>query len=105
MIQDKKKVVIYLESLVNSIFKILPLYEENNVGVETYIESLLFDLDSYEDVVEAKQSAEYVQLILTLTSLKKEVSKENNKKAIIKREVFKCINVVKNMISKLEEGE
>lgn len=103
MIESKDKVISYLESLVNSIFKILPLYEEDNVGIKTYIESLLFDLDSYEDVVEAKQGAEYVQLMLTLTSLKKEVSKDSSKKTVVKREVFKCINVVKNMIANLED--
>lgn len=103
MIESKDKVISYLESLVNSIFKILPLYEEDNVGIKTYIESLLFDLDSYEDVVEAKQGAEYVQLMLTLTSLKKEVSKDSSKKTVVKREVFKCINVVKNMITNLED--
>ena len=105
MVQNKEKVVVYLESLVNSVFKILPLYEESNVGVKTYVESLLFDLDSYEDVVEVKQGAEYVQLMLTLTSLKKEISKSNSKKAVVKREVFKCINIIKNMIAKLEEDE
>lgn len=105
MIKDNSKIIVYLESLVNSVFKILPLYEESNVGVETYIESLLFDLDSYEDVIEAEHGAEYISLMLTLTSLKKEVIKNDGKKVIVKREVFKCINVIKNMAGKLQEGE
>jgi hypothetical protein len=104
MIEDKRKIISYLNSTVNSVFKILPLYEEKNIGVKTYIESLLFDLDSYEDVVKHNQNAEYVQLMLALNSLKKEVARENSQRSIVKREVFKCINVIKNMISKLEEG-
>lgn len=104
MIKNEKMIVTYLDALVNSVFKILPLYEEGNEGVETYIESLLFDLNSYEDVIETKHGAEYVQLMMTLTSLKKEVIKEDSKKAVIKREVFKCINVIKNMVGKLKEG-
>lgn len=105
MIKDNKKIAVFLDSLVNSVFKILPLYEENNVGVEVYIESLLFDLYSYEDVVHTSDSAEYISIMLTLTSLKKEVVNKDSKKSVVKREVFKCINVIKNMVGKLQEGE
>jgi hypothetical protein len=105
MIDNKEKLATYLNSVVNSIFKILPLYEEQNVGVKTYIESLLFELYGLEDAVAIKHSYEYISLLSTLESVKKEVSKQDSKKQIVKREIFKCINIVKNMVGKLEEGE
>lgn len=105
MIDNNEKIIVYLNSVVNSVFKILPLYEEKNVGIEIYLESLLSELDSLQDVVVIKCSYEYLSLLATLAFVKKEIAKEDSKKTIIKREVFKCINIIKNMVGKLEEGE
>jgi hypothetical protein len=105
MIDSKERLPIYLNSVVNSVFKILPLYEESNVGLEIYVESLLFELYGLDKVVEVEQSYEYISLLSTLESVKLEVAKEESKKTVVKREVFKCINVIKNMVAKLEEGE
>lgn len=105
MIKDSEKLIVYLNSVVNSVFKILPLYEEQNVGVKTYIESLLFELHGLEDAVSIEHSYEYISLLSTLQSVKNEVAKSDSKKSIVKREVFKCINIIKNMVGKLEEGE
>lgn len=105
MIDNNKRLVIYLNSVINSVFKILPLYEERNVGLETYVESLLFELYGLDKVVVMGQSYEYVSLLSTLESIKLEVVKDGSKKATVKREIFKCINIIKNMVAKLEEGE
>jgi len=105
MIDNSEKLVVYLNSVVNSVFKILPLYEEQNVGVEKYVESLLFELDGLQDVIAINHSAEYISLMSNLASVKKEVAKSDSKKSVVKREVFKCINIIKNMVGKLEEGE
>lgn len=105
MIMTSKKLAIYLNSVVNSVFKILPLYEEQNVGVATYVESLIFELDGLQHVVAIEHSYEYISLLSTLASVKAEVEKDGSKKPVIKREVFKCINIIKNMVGKLEEGE
>lgn len=105
MIENKEKLVTYLNSVVNSVFKILPLYEESNVGIETYVESLLFELYGLDKVVDVKNSYEYISLLSTLESVKVEVTREESKKSVVKREIFKCINIIKNMVAKLEEGE
>lgn len=101
MIRDNKKTVFYLESVVSSVFKILPLYEEKNSGLSKYIESLVFELDSFQDTFYVEESPEYGSLMNTLRSLKKEVDKEDSKKSTVKREVFKCINVIKNLSGKI----
>ena len=105
MINNSKKLITYLETSINSIFKILPLFEEKNTGVHVYIESLLFELYGLNDSVSIEYAYEYISLLSNLESIKKELQKEVSEKTIIKREVFKCINIVKNMVSKLEEGE
>ncbi|GIN25582.1 hypothetical protein NSQ93_22775 [Bacillus sp. FSL W8-0445] len=104
MIDNNTKLIIYLNNLVNSIFKILPLYEEKNEGIEIYIDSLLFELYGLDYAVSVKHGYEYIALLSTLESTKRTVSKGDNKKTI-KREVFKSINIVKNLIGKLEEDE
>jgi hypothetical protein len=105
MMENNERLSNYLNTVVNSVFKILPLYEEKNVGLETYVESLLFELYGLEKVVSMDSSYEYVSLLSTLESVKMEVVKEDSKKTTVKREVFKCINIIKNMVGKLEEGE
>lgn len=105
MIDNKDRLITYLNSEINSVFKILPLYEEKNVGVVTYVESLLFELKGLDKVIDIKHSYEYVSLLSTLASVEVEVAKEDSKKATVKREIFKCINIIKNMVAKLEEGE
>lgn len=105
MISNNERMVTYLNTVVNSVYKILPLYEEENVGLEIYIESLLFELYGLDKVVEMERSHEYVSLLSILESVKAEINKEDSKKSTIKREVFKCINIIKSMVAKLEEGE
>jgi len=105
MLENKDRLVVYLDTLINSVFKILPLYEEENVGVKTYVESLLFELYGLDKVIDIKDSYEYISLLSTLESIKEEVTKDGSQKKVIKREVFKCISIIKNVIGKLEKGE
>ena len=55
MIKDNKKLVEYFEvKNVNSVFKILPLYEENNANLDSYISSLIIELDGLESYINYK---------------------------------------------------
>lgn len=111
MIEDKKIIIKFLNSSVNGIYKILPLYEEKikglQTGVDTYVESLLFTLYSLDKAVLLPHGHEYVTVLATLESVRTEIAKPNKESehAVIKREVFKCINIVKNMVSNLEESD
>jgi len=105
MIENNNMLVVYLNSVVNSVFKILPLYEENNYGIKTYLESLLLELYNLEKAVKIEHSYEYISLLATLEAVKSEIFKEESKKPVVKREIFKCINIIKNMVGRLEEGE
>ena len=105
IVSNNARLIVYLNSSINSVFKILPLYEEESIGLETYVESLLFELKGLDKVVDLEHSKEYYSLLSTLESIKIEISKEDSKKSTIKREIFKCIDIIKNVITKLEEGE
>lgn len=105
MIKDSENLNIYLNNLVNRIFKILPLYEEENEGVSRCIDSLVFELNGLEELIPKNLASDYVSLLSTLLSVKKEVGRKENQKKIIKREVFKCINITKNISDKIQEGE
>lgn len=102
--KDKSNILKnYFDSLVNNIFKILPLYEEKNQGVSTYVDSLLFEINGLEDLIDIEVSSEYISLINTLKSIKKEIDSNSSEHKVIKREVFKSIGILKNITSKLKD--
>lgn len=104
MIENKERAIKYLNASINGIFKILPLFEENNIGIDTYIDSLLFTLYSLDDALDLTHTKDFIDVLATLESVKKEIKKEDSSHAVLKREIFKCINILKNMVVKLEEG-
>jgi hypothetical protein len=112
MLSDNNKgIVVYLDKLIASIFKILPLYEEENIGLVVNIESLIFSLQGLEKVINLQQYYEYISLLSILESLKVEIQNQSCTHKIVKREVFKSTRLVDVIIEKiksiddLEEGE
>lgn len=101
MITDKAKLISYLDSKISNVFKILPLYEEGNVGLSLYIESECDELISVQDIIKIDSSAKYITVLATLNGLKKEVVLIDNK-VKVKREVFKTISMIKDMVEMLE---
>lgn len=103
---ERERLIVHLDKIVDSAFRILPLYEERlegkDVFVEVYVESLLFGLYGLQNVIDIKYSHDYLSLLSILESIKVEINSENNKHSIVKREVFKCIDIIKNMISKIQ---
>ena len=86
----------YLHSLINRIYKILPLKEENSKTVSRYIESLLSEMTGSTDVILfLKSDEQYLSIINTLEYIcfSKDI-------ALCKREIFKCIHIVENLIEK-----
>ena len=100
MLKKDERFITYLKMTINNVFKILPLYEEENAGLPRYIESLHFELKSLEEIFDVGDAYEYIALLNTLKSLNTEVLKNDSEKHVVKREVFKCINLVKNLIGK-----
>ena len=98
---NRNKIHLYLDSnIVDGIYKILPLYEENSVGLEKYISSLLIELYGFDNVFKTDEIG-YVSLLATLEGIKIEACKKDNKRTV-KREVFKCMEIVKKLSRLLE---
>ena len=86
----------YTDVLIARIYKILPLYEEENEGFYTYISSLIFELNGiYWSVLDIRDNSEYLTLISVLEAIGDKSLEKNH--ATVKREVFKCIDVIKKL--------
>lgn len=105
MINNNKRLGVYFDSLINNVFKILPLYEEGNDGVESYIDSLIFQLEGLDSVIKIDDSDKYLKLLTILASVKKEILKSDSKHSVVRRELFNCISVIRSLMGKLGEGE
>lgn len=90
---DLEHVKIYLESLVNKVFKLLPLREQKSETLSLYHESLMFELTGFSSVfINIGISSEYVSLISSLEGLL-----SIHDLGAYRRKVFECINTVKRI--------
>lgn len=97
----------YLESLVDRTFKILPLHEEDNEGLFKYIQSLSHELRGLQGVISRLDvDSDYIILLATFETLSEEILLYGEMDSI-KREIFKCISIIKRIRDKatLESGD
>lgn len=98
---DNEIVIRYLDSVVDKVFKILPLYEENNATVSEYTESLILQLRGFVSEYGSVGMIEYIEVISTLEGMRELLEEKGNQPAV-KREIFKCIDIVKKVKNMLE---
>lgn len=92
----------YLDALVNRTYAVLCLYEEENDGLFKYIQSLIYELNGLQGVVqEVKANADFITLLATFESLSEDALTFDNHE-VFRREVLKCISVVKRIRRKVE---
>lgn len=92
--------IFFNDHLVNRIFKILPLYEEENETLGSYIESLVLEIMGLDTILDVDDGY-FISLVATLKGIQREILEKDNK-SIIKRETFKCIDLSKNIASCLK---
>ena len=81
----------YKKRLVGRVYKILPMKEEKCETWEVYIESLLFELVGNKKMVDdMENNADFISLLSSLEGIMHEEDI-----SVIKREVFKCLGLVK----------
>lgn len=94
---------LYLSNLIDSVFKILPLYEDKNEFLDEYVESLLqFNLSNARELTEDFEVSWYIETVTTLTNLKENLKNNSDlthKK--VKREVFKLTNLINKELEEL----
>jgi hypothetical protein len=95
---SKKEKIIYLNGLVNRIFKILPLYEEdNNILPQKYVERLTNDIYSANQLFEGM----LIELLIKIYSIY-ETPNEPLSHSELKSLVFDCINLCQKITKDLE---
>ena len=95
----------YLHSLRSSIFKILPLYEEEKVNtLPQYIKSLIFEVHNVKEITPEYDGAWLVSTHATLNGLVNECQIDDNKN-IIKSKVFGMVKIISKKIEELEQDE
>ncbi|MGL6081361.1 MAG: hypothetical protein ACRC4N_02490 [Gammaproteobacteria bacterium] len=104
MILCNEKKVEYLTGVVDSVFKVLPLYEEKNEGLVLYVEGLLSELYGAQTSINLKEAPDFISLVSTLEAVKMDVEIDDNKQ-MVKRNVFKSINLIKSIIEKIDGDE
>lgn len=105
MIENNQRLASHLKGEVGNIFKVLPLFEEGNVGVFTYIDSLLKSLFELDSVIKMEYSNDYINILTAIKSAKSEMEQEQSKHKIVRREILKSIDILKKLIEKIEESD
>ena len=103
MLISNDLVTNYLKASVNNTFKILPLYEEENENVGDYVNSLVSEMNGLLEGQYLSQSVSYLSYLATLKGLEGQVKIIDNQK-IVKREVFKCLNLINKLIDETLKG-
>ena len=94
----------YLRSLRGSIFKILPLYEEEVKTLPEYIKALIFEVHNVKEITTEYDGAWLVETHAILNGLVNECQIEDNKD-IIRSKVLGVVKNISKKIETLEQGE
>ena len=94
---------IYYKSLRGKVFKILPLYEEQNDGLGRYIASLINEMEGFLYRVKSQDALqEMLSIIATSESLYDISLFMDVPSDEIKSEIFKCLSVVNRLVEREE---
>lgn len=80
--------------MVGKIFKILPLKEENNVGFNDYVDSILVQLIGATNTFDELSNNQNFLMIINI------IQYINNNECSIKqckREIFKCLEIIQKI--------
>lgn len=87
----------YFQFLIGRVWKILPMSEENNKHLKEYMESLQRELIGNMNLVEdLKYDGYFITLLNKIEFL---ISEEYNH-AIMRKEIFECIDIVEKLSNK-----
>jgi hypothetical protein len=87
----------YLGFLIDKVYKILPMKEQNNITLHEYLESLQRELIGNIDlIIKLKEDRNFLSLMSKIQYL---IDNEYDN-TICKKEVFSCINIIEKIIKK-----
>jgi hypothetical protein len=87
----------YLDFLISKVFKILPISEEQPETLRDYLSSLIIELKGNQSLIsQIKYDANFLSLLGTLQYF----AENDCSHRTIKKEVFKCINIIQGLQEK-----
>lgn len=93
-----KAFACYLKQLINKVYKILPMYEEENANLRSYIQSLEREMTgTYRLCDSICEDAKFLSVIGIIHYLHTE---EYDVK-VCKQEVFKAIGIIESIIGRV----
>lgn len=88
----------YMRGLVDRFFKILPLWEDKEESLQTYLESLLLELKGFNGLMYAiHDDRDFVTLLAILQYL---IDNPDTSERVVKREVFRAISICNKLTAK-----
>ncbi len=105
---DETLVARYFNTLVNKIFKILPIIENREDSISIYMESLGVELIGFQSLLPSVgEDPSYLSLLSIYKWLAENIDESDEKYKVIRREVFHAISLCKKMHKQLlhSEGE
>lgn len=84
---------IYIEKLKGRLFKILPLMEEKNEGITSYIDSLIYEIYGLQYLVESDKQPFIISVLCILEHLYDDSLQAEINLRQVKREVFHCLDL------------
>lgn len=95
----------YLNFLVGRVWKILPMSEEGNINLKSYMESLQRELIGNMNLIE---NLKYDGYFITLLNKIEYLINEDCEHYICRKEVFGCIGIIKKLSERhgfLKDGD
>lgn len=92
----------YFNFLINRVFKILPISENEPDTLKDYLDSLILELKGSQDLIlKIKHDASFVSLLAILQYF----TENECSHKVIKRETFRAINIIQGLQKKYFEKE
>ncbi|WEG18503.1 hypothetical protein PQ478_08475 [Alkalihalophilus pseudofirmus] len=94
----------YLDFRAKKLHNALFSYEESNLSAFKNIHTILLEFESLGEYLPfLKRNSQFTSLLLTLEFLYDEFILMDNNHEVVKREVFKCMNIIKYLRTSLPQ--
>lgn len=100
----KQEYISYMQQLKNSLFKILPLYEEKVPTINKHIDSVIFEVYHVREITPHYDGAWLVQTQAVLNGLKEECNIDDNKDSV-RGKVLTALDNIDKQILYFKDGD
>lgn len=88
---------LHIKKMTGKIFKVLPLFQEENEGLTIYIGSLLYELEGFSERLNEQQNSVLQSIVDILENVYNDSLAPSPDIMIIRREVLNCVSLFKKM--------